>query len=254
MITSASFYMAAIPAVALVGLSKGGFSGVGLLALPLLALVVSPVQAAAIMLPILLAQDAVSVYAYRASFDRLNLIRLVPGACIGIALGYLLAAYVSDAAVSLALGVISISFAVRQWWRSRGGAVPPQSQPGVVSGWFWGGVSGFTSMIAHAGGPPFQVYTLPQRMAPLVYAGTTSMFFATLNVIKVAPYFWLGQFTTENLATAAVLCPLAIVSTWAGVQLVRRVSADRFYIAIYALLFLVGAKLMWDGVTGIFSA
>jgi uncharacterized membrane protein YfcA len=250
MIETLSFYVAAVPAVILVGLAKGGFSGVGILALPLLALVVSPVQAAAIMLPILMVQDAVSVYAYRKTFDKQNLIRLIPGACFGIALGYALAAYVSDAAVLLAVGVISFVFAARQWWMSRKGP-PPQAKPSVAGGWLWGGISGFTSMIIHAGGPPFQVYTLPQRLPPLVYAGTSSIYFAIINWIKVAPYFALGQFTNENMLTALVLFPVAIASTFAGVQLVRRVSAERFYALIYALLAVIGAKLIWDGVAAL---
>jgi hypothetical protein len=251
MIDTLPFYMAAVPAVILLGLSKGGFTGMGVLALPLMALVISPVQAAAIMLPILIAQDAVGVYAYRRSFDKRNLMLLVPGACLGIALGYALAAYVSDAAVELAVGMISMAFAARQWWLSRRQNVPEQAPPNVVAGWFWGAVSGFTSMIAHAGGPPYQVYVLPQRLPPLIFAGTTSVFFAIINLIKVAPYFWLGQFTTENLSTASVLCPLAMLSTWGGVELVKRVPAARFYNLIYALLCLIGAKLAWDGAVGL---
>ncbi len=251
MIDTPTFYMAAVPAVILLGLSKGGFSGMGILALPLMALVISPIQAAAIMLPVLIAQDAVGVYAYRNSFDRSNLARLIPGACVGIALGYGLAAYVSEAAVSLAVGLISVSFAARQWWLGRHQTASSQKAPSIVGGWVWGGISGFTSMIAHAGGPPFQVYVLPQRLPPLLFAGTTSMFFAVINLVKVAPYFWLGQFTSENLSTALVLTPLAMLSTWAGVQLVRRVPAARFYNVIYALLCCIGTKLIWDGITGL---
>jgi uncharacterized membrane protein YfcA len=146
------------------GLSKGGFAGLGLMSLPLMALVISPVQAAAIMLPILITQDVVTVWAYRHSWDGRNLAILLPGAMVGIGLGYLLASQVSDAAVALAVGVISIAFAMRRLVAERRGT-PAPTKAGVMSGLFWGAVCGFTSMIAHAGGPPFQVYVLRQRLA-----------------------------------------------------------------------------------------
>src|SRR3954453_16272516 len=145
MITDPLFYLVATPAVLLMGLSKGGFAGLGLISLPLMALVISPVQAAAIMLPILIVQDVVTIWAYRNTWDGRNLATLLPGAALGIALGYLLAAYVSDAAVALAVGVISIAFAVRRLVIERQ-APPAPMQPGLVAGWFWGAVCGFTSM------------------------------------------------------------------------------------------------------------
>lgn len=250
MITDPLFYAAALPAVLLMGLSKGGFAGLGLLSLPLMALVVSPVQAAAIMLPILIVQDVVTVWAYRRTWDRASLAVLLPGAAVGILLGYLLAAWVSDAAVALAVGVISIAFALRRLAQERGEAVAAAS-PGAASGWFWGGVAGFTSMVAHAGGPPFQIYVMPLRLDRDVFVGTGAIFFALVNWIKVPPYVALGQFTRDNLVTSAALFPAAIVATWAGVLLVRRVSGERFYTLIYWLLILVGLKLAWDGVRGL---
>ncbi|AWM88327.1 sulfite exporter TauE/SafE family protein [Microvirga sp. 17 mud 1-3] len=247
MITEPLFYAAAVPAVVLMGLAKGGFSGLGLLSLPLMALVVSPVQSAAIMLPILIVQDVVTVWAYRHTWDRRNLMILVPSAILGILSGYLLAARVSDAAVTLAVGTISLAFAVRRLILERRKTPPAPAKADVPRGLFWGCVTGFTSMIAHAGGPPFQIYVMPQRLPRDVFVGTGAVFFALSNWIKVPPYMALGQFTGENLVTAAVLFPVAIASTWMGVLLVRRVSGDRFYTLVYGLLILVGAKLIIDG-------
>ena len=246
MITDPLFYLVATPAVLLMGLSKGGFAGLGLMSLPLMALVISPVQAAAIMLPILITQDVVTVWAYRRSWDGRNLAILLPGAVLGIGLGYLLASQVSDAAVALAVGVISIAFAMRRLVAERRGT-PAPTKAGVMSGLFWGAVCGFTSMIAHAGGPPFQVYVLPQRLARDVFVGTGAVLFAAVNWIKLPPYVALGQFTRENLLTSTALFPLAIFATWLGVLLVRRVPGERFYTAIYILLILVGLKLVWQG-------
>src|SRR3954470_3007672 len=251
MIADPLFYLVATPAVLLMGLSKGGFAGLGLMSLPLMALVISSVQAAAIMLPILIAQDVVTVWAYRRAWDGRNLAILLPGAVLGIGLGYLLAAKVSDAAVAFAVGAISIAFAVRRLVVERRGA-PEPTKPGVAAGWFWGTICGFTSMIAHAGGPPFQVYIMPQRLARDVFVGTGAVLFAAINWIKLPPYMALGQFTRENLLTSAALFPLAVLATWLGVLLVRRVSGERFYTAIYILLILVGLKLVWQGARGVF--
>jgi uncharacterized membrane protein YfcA len=212
-----------------------------------MALVVSPVQAAAITLPILIVQDVVSVWAYRYTWDRRNVALLVAGAMPGILSGYFLAAYVPDAAVKLAVGVISIAFAIRRMIVERR-ATPPKPAPAdTPRGLFWGWVTGFTSMIAHAGGPPFQIYVMPQKLPRDVFVGTGAVLFALVNWIKVPPYLALGQFSGENLATAGALFPVAIASTWAGVLLVRRVTGQGFYTAVYLLLILVGAKLIYDG-------
>ena len=152
MILDPWFYAVAIPAVILVGLSKGGFTGISTLSLPLLALQISPLQGAAIMLPILMVQDLVSVWAYWRKWDWANLKVLFPGAFVGILAGYLLAAYVSDAAFKMALGAISLLFGARYLLAGEPETPKPVHLRG---GLFWGAMAGFTSMIAHAGGPPF---------------------------------------------------------------------------------------------------
>ena len=233
MLTEPSFYATAIPAVILLGLSKGGFAGLGVLGMPLMALTIPPVQAAAITLPILMVQDVFSVWVYRRSFDPVNLRILLPGAVAGILLAYLLASRVPDAVVALVLGTISIVFALRRFL-ARYAAVPATpTKPSRPAGLFWGAVAGFTSMIAHAGGPPFQIYILPQHLPRDLFVGTGVVFFALVNWIKVPPYLMLGTLTRESLLTSAVLFPLAIASTYAGVWLVRRVSGERFYDVVY---------------------
>jgi hypothetical protein len=242
-----AYLLAASAAVILIGLSKGGFSGLSSLAMPLLSLTISPVRAAAILLPIMIAQDWVGVWAFRRDFDRRNLVILLPSAVVGIALGWGLAAYVTDAAVRLVVGLISIGFVAfmlaRERFRSR---VP--ARPEFAPGFLWGSIAGFTSMVSHAGGPPFMVYVLPQRLEPRVFAGTGTMFFAAVNLLKVPPYIALGQFSRENLLSSATLLPVAIAATLAGVWLVRRFPAERFYPAILTLTFLIGLKLTFDAV------
>lgn len=251
MITDIDFYLVAIPAVTLWGLSKGGFAELSALSLPLMALVISPIRASSIVLPILIVQDAISVWAYRRTWDRRNLAILLPGSCFGILLGYFFAARVPDAALSLALGLISVTFAVRRLILELRSVLPAPAKARLAPGLLWGTICGFTSLVANAGGPPFQVYIMPQRLPRDIFVGTGVVFFALVNWIKVPPFIALGQFTRENLLTSVAMFPLAIASTWAGILLVRRVDGARLYKIIYVLLVLVGAKLVWSGANGL---
>ena len=241
------FYLVALPAVIILGLSKGGFTGLSSLAMPMMSLVISPVRAAAIVLPVLIVQDWVSVWAFRRDFSPRNLLILIPASILGVAAGWLLAARVSEDAVRLAVGVISIAFVAYMLIRDRLG-LAPVATPGVPAGVLWGSLAGFTSFISHAGSPPFQVYVMPQNLKPRVFAGTATMFFAAVNLIKLPPYLMLGQFSRQNLTVSALLIPVAVLSTFAGVWLVRRVSADRFYAIILVITFLIGVKLTYDAV------
>lgn len=245
-ISDPAFYAVAIPAVILAGLSKGGFGGtIGMLAVPMMSLVISPVQAAGIMLPILITMDAVGLFAYRSSFDRRSLLILLPAAILGICAGWATAAWVEEAHVRLIVGIISLLF-VADYIRKR--KRPKGEQPHQpIKGIFWGAVSGYTSFVSHTGGPPYQLYMVPLRLAPAVFAGTTVIFFSVVNVIKLVPYFLLGQFDSTNLVTAAVLLPLAPLATLTGVRLVKIVDQAVFYKIIYVAMFVVGLKLVYDG-------
>jgi uncharacterized membrane protein YfcA len=254
MLTDPFFYAVAIPAVILLGLAKGGFAGIGVVAVPLMALAVSPVLAASIALPILLVQDIVGVWAFRKAWDAGILRLMLPAAVVGIVGGWALAAFVPPAAVELAVGLISLAFALQRLWVERAVATAAVVEAGPGRAWLGilcGVVSGFTSQIAHAGAPPFQIYVLPRRLPRDVFIGTSALFFAAVNWMKVPAYIALGQFNRATLTTAAVLLPLAIASTWAGVWVARRVPAEGFYKLVYALLVVVGAKLIWDGGAGL---
>jgi uncharacterized membrane protein YfcA len=250
MITDLAFYLAAIPAVFLLGLSKGGFSGLSMAALPMMALVVPPLQGAAIILPILMAQDVVSVWAYRKSWNRRVALRFLPGALLGLAAGALLAVRVSDAMVELLVGALACAFVVTHWLRKPPAHDAPRD-PGLGRGVFWGVVSGFASFIANTGGVPFQAYAVPLRMPPTVFAGTSTMLFFVLNWIKFVTFIAMGQVSSDNLSTSAALLPLAVAATFVGVWLVRRVSAARFYAVVTTLTFILGVKLLFDGGRGL---
>lgn len=243
-----SFYLLAIPAVLLVGLAKGGFSGMGALGMPLLALAMEPVQAAAVLLPILIAQDVVGVAAFRKTWDGRILAIMLPGAIAGVALGWWFAASVPSNVILAAVGGISVLFGLYRLWAERGGRIAASSASPAWVGALFGIATGFTSQIAHAGGPPFQMWVMPRRLPRDILVGTTAIFFAVLNWIKVPAYVALGQFTWTNAKVTLTLLPFALLGSLAGVMLVRKVSMDRFYTIIYALMVAAGAKLLWDGI------
>lgn len=246
MITDLNFYLVAIPAVLVMGLAKGGFlSSLGSVSVPIMSLAISPVEAAAIMLPILIVMDLIGVWAYWREFDPVNLRILLPAAVLGVALGWATAAFVTDAHVRLIVGIIGLIFSLNYWlgWRSH--AKEPK-RPNVYKGSVWGMISGFTSFVSHAGTPPFQVYMLPQRLPNAVLVATGVMFFTTVNLIKVIPYAALGQFSLANISTTAVLLPLAPIATLAGIWLTRRIAEEPFYRIAYAGLLVISVKLIWD--------
>lgn len=248
MITDYLFYVAAIPAVLITGISKGGFGGIALLAVPLLALVISPVQAAGIMLPILLVMDISSVYAYRGVFDRRSLLLLFPSAIVGICIGTMTAQFINDDWIRIFVGTIAILFTLNYWLRTS--AKVAVKNPNKILGILLGAASGFTSFLAHAGAPPFQLYMLPQRLDRRIYAGTAVLFFAGVNFLKIIPYVMLGMLAPTNLATSLVLLPLAPIGVALGVWANRRISNELFYQIVYAAIFLVGIMLFWQVLRG----
>jgi uncharacterized membrane protein YfcA len=244
------FYLLALPAIVALGLGKGGFAGVGMISTPLLALAVPPLQAAAILLPIILCQDAISVWAYRREWSAWNLKVLLPGSVVGVGVAWLFAAYVPNAYVEIAVGVTGVCFALYTWF----GKVPAHPRrPSVPAGLFWGSLAGFTSTIIQVGAPPFQVHILPQRLDKFTLIGTTIVFFALVNVMKLVPYFALGQFSTRTLATSAVLLPLAVTTNFIGLWLARRTPTELFYKITYVLMFLISLALIWQGVAALCS-
>jgi uncharacterized protein len=248
--TNPWFYAAAVPAVILVGLSKGGLGGaMGFVGVPLMALVMPPVQGAAILLPILVVMDIVSLWSWRGVYDRSILRSMMPGAMIGICIGWLTAAVVTQAMIRFLVGAMAIAF-VGRWLYQQfrdGRGVIEKATPNPVAATFWGTVAGFTSFVAHVGGPPYQVYTLPLGLDPKVFTGTSVIFFAITNAVKLVPYFLLGQFDTANLTASAVLMPIAPLSTMAGAYVVRRMRPQVFYPLSYATVGIFAVMLVYDG-------
>ena len=245
LITDWHFYAVSIPAVLLLGLSKSGFgSGFGSLAVPIMALAVTVPQAAAILMPILLVMDLLGLAAYRKDFDAKLLRFLIPMGLVGTVIGTLLFKLLDARLVAGLVGVFTLLFlAQRLLFPPRADSPPPPKWLGAVLT----ATSGFTSFVAHAGGPPINAYVLPLRLPPVVFAATMTVFFFAINLSKWLPYAWLGLLDMRNMATSVALLPLAPVGVLVGVRLARRVQPWLFYRLVYIGMLLTGIKLVWDG-------
>lgn len=245
------FWSIAVLAVVIVAFSKAGLLGsLGMVAVPLLSLVMPARDAAGMFLPLLLVMDAIAIWTYRKDANWHILKIMIPGATIGTLIGWALWTVVSDAMVLLFVGIITLLFILDAMLplRKKLEGLPP-SRPW---GWFWGGFAGFTSFISHTGGPPFQIYVLPQKLSPVNYSGTNAFFFAIVNAMKLIPYFFLGQLSVSNLTIGLILAPLAVIGVLVGVWLVRRISVKLFYQIAYVLVAVLAVKLVYDGAVGVF--
>ena len=245
LITDPFFYLIAVPAVLLLGVSKSGFgAGFGSLAVPLMALAVTVPQAAAILMPVLLVMDLLGLAAFRKDVDRALLRLMVPFAMVGIVLGALLFKMLDAQRVAAIVGAFTLLFLAQQMLFKPDPNGPPPP------GWL-GGIllitAGFTSFIAHAGGPPVNAYVMRQKLKPILYTGTLAYLFFFINMAKWVPYAWLGLLDMRNFATSLVLLPLAPMGVWLGVRVARHVQPDLFYRLIRLGMFLTGCKLLWDG-------
>ena len=248
------FWSVAVVTVAIVALSKSGLLGsLGMVGVPLLSLLMPAREAAGLLLPLLCLMDLVGVIAFRREADWRNVRIMLAGGLAGTLIGWALWSVISDAQVLLIVGILTMLFIIDAVVpiRKKLAAGAPPSRPWGV---FWGGLAGLTSFISHTGGPPAQVYLLPQRLPPNIYSGTTVMFFAAINASKLIPYYFLGQLSVAHLELDALLAVPAIAFMLLGVWLVRRVSVALFYNAAYVLVFFVALKLIYDGYVGTFFA
>jgi uncharacterized protein len=240
------FWFFAGLAALVVGGSKGGVPGIGILGVPVLSQVISPVVAAGLLLPIFILSDLYGLWLYRKSYDTRNIIIIVAAATIGIAVGWATAQYNSDALVKFLVGSIGLWYAADLYFKSRR-KVPAEARPAdIPRGIFWGSLAGFTSFVAHAGGTPYQMFVLPQKLDKMTYAGTTTIAFSVINLLKLPPYWQLGQVNVGSLWTAAYLVPVALFGAWGGYKLTKLLPQKMFFRCVEIALFLVSLKLIFD--------
>ena len=241
------FWIAATIAVLIAGLAKGGFgSGMGAASTPIIALTISAAEAAALLLPILMVADAFAVKHYRRWFDKSSLIQLLSGAMVGIALGWFFFGYFRDneEVLKMGIGILALAFVLFQMMRSVLLGAIVNRQPHPAKGVTLGTLAGFTSTLAHVGGPAVVMHLLPQKMTRQVFVGTSALFFAIVNVVKLVPYGQLGLLRFDNLTAVILLAPLAWLGVKAGVMLNRRFTDLWFNRVIYAGLVLIAIQLI----------
>ena len=245
MATEATVWLVSALAAFTVGLGKGGLAAMGTFGVPLIALVMSPVRGAAVLLPVFVFSDLFALYLYRREFSRRTLLILIPAATVGIGFGWMFAASVSDRAIEILVGVIGLAFCFNTWRQRHHQSAPHDAD--LPRGTLWGMVLGFSSFVAHAGAPAFQVYVQPQRLPRLVYAGTSAITFAIVNAVKLVPYWALGQFSGTNLHLSLLLCLPALIGTQVGKLVVRRVSERGYYRFLSIALVAVSVELIFKG-------
>ena len=229
----------------LLGISKSGFgAGFGSLAVPLMALAVTVPQAAAVLMPVLLLMDLLGIAVFRKDFDKALLKFLVPFALVGTVVGALLFKLLDAKVVAGLVGALTLLFlAQRLIFPPKPDGLPPSRWLGALLGI----TAGFTSFIAHAGGPPISAYVIPLRLSPIKFTATMAFLFFVINLSKWIPYAWLGLLDMRNMSTSLVLLPLVPLGVWIGVRFARRVSPVLFYRLLYGGMFITGCKLLWDG-------
>jgi hypothetical protein len=240
------FMAVAVIGVCLLGISKGGFLGLGVMALPLMSLFVPPLQAAAIILPTAVAQDVLTLWMYWRHWSAWNLKIMVPSMLVGMFAAWLVAASLSAAEIRLAIGLIATLFVLRHWLSGRFERFVPK--PSVQTGIVFGAIGGFTTMLANAGGPAWQIHLLPQRIDKIAYVGTAAVLFAASNVVKIPGFASLGTLTADNLLVGLALAPIALLANYAGIWLVRRTSTAMFFRIAYVLMFSIAVELMRSSV------
>ncbi|BFM48618.1 sulfite exporter TauE/SafE family protein [Marinomonas sp. THO17] len=238
-------------AVFITGISKGGFSGAfGIIAVPLISLQASPVYAAAIMLPILCLMDIFTVQKFWQKWNKQELINCIPAAIAGVILGGLTASWFSADWLKLLVGIIAVGFSINSWPRHKSTSTKRPLSKFV--GKCWCVLSGFTSFIAHAGGPPLSVYLLRANLDKTQYVASAAVIFTAINYVKLIPYSMLGQLNTSNILVSLCFAPLAYLGVQLGAWLHYRISTGLFFKCMYSFLFLTGWKLIWDGTIALF--
>ena len=241
------FYFVGWTTTLLMGIGKGAFGGgLAILGVPLLALVVDPLQGAIMVAVLIAAMDLFAIGSFGVStWSKPDLTWLIPGLIVGIAIGYAVFLIVDARIVTLIIGVITLAFTAH--WFLRGRTAPagqlPVSPPLALLA---GTASGFTTFVAHAGGPPVAMYLLARGLSKTAFVGTTIAFFMLGNLLKLPPYLALGLKQPQALWAALALLPAAPIGVWMGRWLHERLDQKRLFFACYLLLAAAALKLTTD--------
>jgi uncharacterized membrane protein YfcA len=240
-----SFYIASALGVLIMGISKSGFgAGIGFLAVPLIASFSSLNLALSLLLPILLAIDLFGLTIYIKHFDKKLMRLMLPCGLVGIILGTIFFNMISSATLSIMVGVFILAFLL---FRLAFPTKPNSPKPPKWLGVCMSGLAGFTSFIAHNGGPPMAVYMIPQKLPPITYAATLSIFFTVINLSKWIPYAYLGILRPGEFLLSLALLPVVPIGVWLGYIMAKRLRIDIYYKIVYLGMLVGGIKMVMDG-------
>ena len=243
---SALFFILAAISVVILGISKSGFgAGLGVLAPPLMASQSSLAEALAILLPLLIAIDLFGLRRFWSNADRRILKLILWPAAIGMLIGYLFFSLITPKVLSLSIGIFTLLFLIQGLVMSR--IDLKEAKPYPWLGRLMGGLSGFTSFVAHIGGPPITIYMLREKVSPMVYTSTLGIFFTIMNLGKLVPYAHLDLLNLNQLATSILLLPLVPIGVYIGFYLAKRLSAKWYFIIVQFCLLVASIKLIADG-------
>ena len=227
------------------GISKGGVPGpIAMLAVPVMSFVMSPLQAAGILLPLLIIMDFSAIYLYWKKWINNILKIIIPASIVGILFGTFTFKYTNEDQIRIMVGIISIIFVVVSFIQKSSFLLRPTK----VKGYFWSSIAGYTSFLIHAGNPPMNFYMLPLKLNKISFIGTMTLAFLVINVVKLIPYYYVGLLAPSNLMVSIILLPLAFVSVLIGYFLQKRIPEKLFFNIVYILLFISGTKLIYDGI------
>jgi uncharacterized membrane protein YfcA len=242
-----TFFAFAIPAVLFAGVSKGGFgNGAGFAATPFLALILTPGQAVGLMLPLLMLMDLGAIKAYWGQWNLPKAKLMIIGSIPGLALGGLLYGIADPDVFKFLIGAVAIGFVAYQGALATGVLRISQKELPSWAGALSGAITGFTSFISHAGGPPAAVYLLSQKMSKTEFQATTTLIFWAINLMKFPPYLALGIFSKDTLTANVLLAPVAFLGVYLGVIGHRLMPEKLFFRMTYAFLLVTGTKLIWE--------
>lgn len=242
-LTALAWAMLVLGAV-VVGLSKAALPGAGAIAVVLFAAVLPAKESTATVLLLLIVGDAFALLSYRRHADWRTIARMAPAVVVGLAGGAVFLAVASDAVVRVTIGLLLLAVVGVTLWRRRRAAVRDGAvAPGALAAGAYGGVAGFTTMVANAAGPVMSMYFLAARFPVQAFLGTSAWFFAAVNLAKLPFSIGLGLLTPGGALTSLVLVPVVIAAAFVGRAFARRVD-QRLFDRIVIVLTVAGSVLL----------